>query len=165
MTGMNIRDLTINEDLVAAENALSKATADDLVELCRNYLTRLSEFRDRLFELRGGPEIDRKNPAMLGTEAIDEARNTVRIALETTTEKRNRTEALLNSLTAITGYEATATFNKLKYKGFDSWELYSGGSRLKYVYADRGLNMEETIEMAARLRREAYVDNKTTFFN
>ena len=162
---MSVQDLTINEDLVAAENALSEATADNLVELCRTYLTRLSEFRDRLFALKGNPEIDRKNPAAIGPELIDEARTAVRTALEVTTEKRNRTEALINSFTSITGYEATATFNKLKYKGFDSWECYSGGSRLKYVYADKGLNMEETIEIASLLRREAYIDNKTTFFN
>lgn len=155
----------INEDLITAENALSKATADNLVELCRAYLTRLSEFRDRLFELRGNPEIDRRNPAAIGPEAIDEARIAVRAALEATTEKRNRTEALINSFTSITGYEATATFNKLKYKGFDSWDLHSGGSRLKYVYGDKGLTMEETIETASLLRRKAYIDNKTTFFS
>lgn len=162
---MSVQDLTINEDLIAAENALSKATADNLLELCRAYLTELSEFRDRLFALKGNPQIDRKNPAAIRSEAIDEARNAVRAALETTTEKRNRTEALIKSFTSITGYEATATFNTLKYKGFDSWECYSGGARLKYVYADKGLNMAETIETASLLRREAYIDNKTTFFN
>lgn len=162
---MNVKDLTIDEDLIAAEDALSKATVDDLVELCRNYLTRLSELRDRLFDLRGNPEIDRKNPGSAEPRAIEEARNTVRLALESITSRRNQAEALLNSLTSITGYEATATFNKLKYKGFDSWETYSGGSRLKYVYADKGLNMQETIETACLLRREAYITNRTTFFN
>ena len=162
---MNVKDVTIDEAVIAAENALSKATADNLVELCRAYSTRLGEFRDRLFELRGTPEIDRRNRGMLGPEMIDKARHDLRVALEATTEKRNRTEALIRSFTAITGYEATATFNKLKYKGFDSWELYSGGSRLKYVYADKGLSMAETIETASLLRREAYIDNKTTFFH
>jgi hypothetical protein len=165
MTGTNVKNLTIDEDVIAAENALSKATADDLVELCRTYLTRLSVFRDRLFELRGAPEIDQKNRGKLGPEMIDKARYDLRVALESVTEKRNRTEALLNSFISITGYEATATFNKLKYKGFDSWELHSGGARLKYVYGDKGLNMQETVETASLLRREAYIDNKTTFFN
>jgi hypothetical protein len=157
---MNVEEMIINEDVMGAERAFDKATAEDLVDLCRNYLAALGAYRDRLFDLRGVPEIDLKNSTADGRAAVEKAREMVRNALEITTEKRNRIEALLNSFTTISGYDAAATLNKLKYKGFDSWEPYSGGARLKYVYGDKGLSMQETIETASLLRREAYLENK-----
>jgi hypothetical protein len=159
---MNVEDMIINEDVIGAERAFDKATVDDLVDLCRKYLAALGVYRDRLFDLRGIPEIDLKNSTPDGRAAVEKTREMVRNALASTSEKRNRIEALLNSFTSISGYDAANTFNQFKYKGFDSWEPYSGGTRLKYVYSDRGLNMQETIETASLLRREAYLESKTT---
>lgn len=159
----NVEDMIINEDVIDAEAALDKATVEDLVELCRNYLAVLGQYRDRLFDLRGIPELNLKESTAERREAVEKTREMVRSALAATSEKRNRIEALLNSFTSISGYDAAATLNQLKYKGFNSWEPYSGGTRLKYVYDDKGLSMQETIETASLLRREAYLESKTIF--
>jgi hypothetical protein len=157
---MTIINLLINESLLEAELALSKATSDNVVELCRNYIKLLTEYRDRLYELRGIPEINLAQTSLLGRELIEQARKAVRAAVEITVRERNRTESLLESFTSISGYEAAETFNQLKYKGFDNWELRGGGIR---ATGGEPLRIEEAVDLAGGLRRAAYVADKTTF--
>jgi len=160
---MTIINLLINESLLDAELALSKATSDNIVELCRNYIRLLTEYRDRLYELRGIPEINLAQTSLLGRELIEQARKAVRAAVEITVRERNQTESLLESFTSISGYEATETFNQLKYKGFDSWELRGGGIRPKNGADDEPIRIEEAVDLAGGLRRAAYVADKTIF--
>lgn len=161
---MKIIELIINEEMVDAELAFAMATSSDIIELCQNYLGSLNHYREQLLALKEIPEINLKEQSSFNRELTEQARKAVRAAVEDMTQKRFHFDALLASFTLITGYEAAATLNALRFKGFDSWESYSGGVRLKYNRDDKGLSMDEAIKAASLLRREAYLENKTTFF-
>jgi len=120
---MLIIELLVNENLIKAESALNGANSGNLIELCREYLRILTEYRDELYKLRGIPEINLEQQSSLARELVEQVRKTIRSAIEITTRERNRTELLLTSFTSISGYEVVDTFNRLKYKGFDNWEL------------------------------------------
>jgi len=160
---MLIVQLLVNENLLNAEAALNRAEIENLVELCRKYLLLLNEYREELFKLRSAPEINLRQSTPLARELTEQVRKAIRSAVEITTRERNHTENLLESLTAISGYEAAETFNQLKYKGFDNWEMRSSGVR---VNSDDGelLTIHEAVEKAGLLRRQEYITNKTTFF-
>jgi hypothetical protein len=158
----SIKNLLVNETLLNAELALNRATSDNIIKLCGDYLRLLSEYRDQLYQLRGIPEINLRETS-LARELVEQARKTVRVALEITTEERNRIEILLESFTSISGYEAIETFNQLKYKGFDNWELLAGGVRLKNAADGERMTTQEAVDIASLLRRETYIAHKTTF--
>lgn len=160
---MKIINLLINEQLLKAELALGKATSDNIVQLCRDYLRLLSEYRDQLYELRGIPEINLAQSSSLGRELIEQSRKAVRAAVEITVREHNRTEALLESFVSIKAHEAAETFNSLAYKDATNWEPFSGGICSANGTTDTQMTMKEAVETASRLRREAYVANKTTF--
>jgi hypothetical protein len=160
---MKIINLLINENLLDAEIALSKATSDNIVELCRNYIKLLGEYRDQLYDLRGIPEINLKESSVLGRKLVEQARKAVRAAVEITVRERNKTESLLESFTSINGHEAAETFNQLKYKGFDNWELRAKGIRRKDGNGDEPIPIEDAVDLAGKFRRDAYVADKTTF--
>jgi hypothetical protein len=158
---MLIVKLLVNENLLNAEIALNRANSSNIIELCRTYLLMLTEYRDELYKLRGTPEINLKQSSKLARELTEQVRKAIRSALEITTRERNETENLLESFTAISGYEAVETFNELKYQGFDNWELWSGGVRLKdNAEGEKYPTMQEAVETASLLRREAYLAQK-----
>jgi hypothetical protein len=159
-----IVNLLVNENLLKAEYAFNQANSGNLVELCRKYLGLLTEYRDELFKLRAAPEINQSPLTPLARELTEQVRRAIRAAIEITTRERNNAESLLGSLTAISGYEAVETFNQLKYKGFDTWELRSGGARVKDRDDDEPIKVQEAVEIAALLRCEEYAAHKTTFF-
>src|SRR5205085_898486 len=113
---MLIIELLVNENLIKAESALNGANSGNLIELCREYLRILTEYRDELYKLRGIPEINLEQQSSLSRELVEQVRKTIRSAIEITTRERNRTELLLTSFTSISGYEVVDTFNRLKYK-------------------------------------------------
>ena len=158
-------NLLVNENLLKAEYAFNQATSGNIVELCRKYLALLTEYRDELFKLRGMPEINQAPSTPLARELTEQVRRAIRAAVEITTRERNNAESLIGSFTAISGYQAIETFNQLKYKGFDTWELRSGGAHLTDSVGGRPIAVQEAVETAGRLRREEYVAHKTTFFN
>lgn len=160
---MLIVQLLVNENLLDAEMALSRAESTNLVELCRNYLRLLTEYRDELYKLRSSPEISlQKQASPLARELTEQVRKAIRSALEITTRERNQTEHLLESLTTITGYEAADTFNYLKYKGLGNWEMRSSGVRAQGD-DDASMTIQEAVEQAGLLRCEEYVERKTVF--
>ncbi len=162
---MLIVNLLVNENLRNAEFALNQANSNDIIELCRGYLSALKEYRDELYKLRGTPEINLQQPSRLARELTEQVRKAIRSALEITTRERNQTENLLESFTSISGYEAVETFNQLKYKGFNSWEVRASGIRLKdNAENNEKLSIEEAVETASLLRRKAYLGQKITFF-
>jgi hypothetical protein len=157
-------NLLINETLLKAEIDLAQADSDNIVELCRNYLQLLGSYRDELYELRNLPEINLNGQSVLGRELIEQSRKAVRAALEITVRERNRTQLLLDSFTTITAYQAAETFNRLKYKGFDNWEMQSTGVRSKNINDVEFLTISEAVETAGRLRRQAYIERQITFY-
>lgn len=160
---MLIVKLLVNEKLLNAEAALAQADSGNIIELCRNYLAVLNEYRDELSKLRGAPEISFQKSSALAREMTEQVRKAIRSAIEITTSERNLTESLLESFTSISGYEAADTFNHLKYKGFDNWEMQSGGVRPKDAGSEELINVQTAVETASRLRREAYITQKMVF--
>jgi hypothetical protein len=161
---MLIVKLLVNENLLNAESALNKADCDNIIELCRKYLLVLNNYRDELSKLRGAPEISFQTSSSLARELTEQVRKAIRSAIEITTRERNQIESLLNSFTAISGYEAVDTFNHLQYRGFDNWELQASGVRSKTNSAEEIMTIQDAVKTAGLLRREAYITNKTAFF-
>jgi len=158
--GMKIINLLINENVLKAELELEQAKSDDIIQLCRNYLALLTEYRDQLFALRDIPELNLEQQSALARELIEQARRAVRAAVEITVKERNRTEALLASFTKITVHDAAATFNLFSYRGHTNWEAGSAGLRHSDGSTVEELSVNEAVEIASRLRREGYVMTK-----
>jgi hypothetical protein len=121
----------------------------------------LDEYRDELYKFRGAPEIDLRQAAPAARESIEQTRRSIRAAVESITERRNQTESLLRSFTAINGADVVKTFNQLEYKGFIGWELRS--NRIRLESSGEQLTVQEAVEIAGLLRRRAYLADKTTF--
>ena len=161
---MLIVNLLVNENLIKAENALSHANSENIIELCKEYLQVLSEYREELYKLQGVPEIDLEQPSALARELSVQVRKAIRSALEITTRERNQTESLLESFTSISGYQAIDTFNRLKYKSFDNWELGANSIRPnKNKNKDNQLTMQEAVDTASLLRRKVYIEQQIVF--
>jgi hypothetical protein len=161
---MLIVNLLVNENLIKAEFALSQANSENIIELCEAYLKVLSEYRDELYKLRGVPEIDLQQPTALARELSEQVRKAIRSALEITTRERNQTESLLESFTSISGYQAIDTFNRLKYKSFDDWELGANSIRPQSNNNGTKMTIQEAVDTAGLLRREAYIAEQTVFY-
>lgn len=160
---MFIIELLVNENLINAETALNRANSGNVVELCREYLQILTEYRDELYKLRGIPEINLAQPSTFARELVEQVRKAIRSAVEITTRERNQTELLLASFTTISGYEAVNIFNQLKFKGFDNWELKANSIYSQNNEGFEQIVMQEAIEAASLLRRESYIADKTLF--
>jgi hypothetical protein len=160
---MLMMNLPVNENLLSAEQMLKKATSDNIVELCEKYLQLLGEYRDELYKFRGTPEIDLQQSPPAAREMVEQKRNAIRTELETITRKRNETEALLQSFTSINGYEAVKTFNRLEYKGFISWELRANEVRPQNDDNNERMTIQEAVDTASLLRREAYIAYQVVF--
>lgn len=162
---MLIVKLLVNERLLEAETVLNQADSGNIIELGRSYLQILNEYREELYKLRGIPEINLKQPSPLARELTEQVRKAIRGAVEITTRERNKTESLLESFTSISGYEAIDTFNRLKFKGVDNWELGANAIHSKNSAGNEQLTIQEAVDTASMLRREAYIIHRTIFFN
>jgi hypothetical protein len=158
---MKIVNLLINEDVLKAEMALEHANSENIIELGRAYLVLLNEYREQLFKLGDLPEISLAQQSKLGRELVEQSRKAVRSAIEVTTGERNRVESLIEMLTLINGWDAAATFNKLRHKDSTNWELR--GSQVRLGDDGEGMNVEEAVRTAGLLRRQAYIANRTMF--
>jgi hypothetical protein len=123
----------------------------------------LNEYRRELYKFRGTPEINPQQSSPLARELVEQKRNAIRTELEIITRKRNETESLLQSFTSINGYEAVKTFNQLEYKGFISWELRANEVRPRNDDNNERMTIQEAVETASLLRREAYITYQVTF--
>jgi hypothetical protein len=147
----------LEDRLRRAARAFDGATTDNVVELCRQYLALLAEYRAELYKLPGTLGLNQRSGSSLCEDAA-EVRKEVRAAIEKTTRERNRTEALLRSFVSVSGYEAVETFNRQKYKGHDDWELRAGGvARFSRDIAGERLTVLEAVHIASLLRREEHI--------
>jgi len=157
----------LEEKLRKAKLALDRATSESIIELCKQYLTLLAEYRAELYKLPDTLELNSRARSSSSREDVDETRKEVRTAIEHTTQERNRAGALILSFTAVSGYEATATLNRLKYNGHDNWELRAGGVRWG-DNTNKRMTVQEAVEVASLLRREEHIaikEARDTFFN
>lgn len=161
---MQVIKLLISEKVANAKFALKNANSENIIDLCREYLRLLDEFRDELYKLRGTPEINSSPSSLFVRELLEQTRKAIRTEVVLTTEEYNQTEVLLKSFTSISEYEAVQTFNRLEYKGFAEWELRAHEIRLKNDDNGEKITIQAAIELAGELRRNAYVIYKTTFF-
>ena len=140
-----------------AAHAFDAATTDNIVELCKQYLALLAEYRAELFKLPGTLGMNQWSGSCLW-EDVSNFRKAIRAAIEKTTRERNRTEALLLSFMSVSGYEAVETFNRQKYKGHDDWELRAGGvARFSRDIAGERMTVLEAVHTASLLRREEHI--------
>ncbi len=147
----------LENKLHQARHALKRATSENLIELCKQYLVLLDEYRSELYKFSGTSGINPWSQPPLSGEDIDKIRRVVRVAIENTTQERNRTATLLRSFIAVSGYEAVETLNMSKYKGHDDWELRAGGIKFKGgIDADK-MTVQEAVDTTSLLRREEYV--------
>lgn len=147
----------LEDKLRHARYALEGATTDNIIELCKQYLALLAEYRAELYKLPDTLGFNRR-PGSFSCEDVDDARKEVRAAIESLTRERNTTEALLRSFTSVSGYEAVETLNREKYKGHDDWELRAGGvARFSGDGAGERMTALEAVDIAGLLRREEHV--------
>lgn len=151
------------ENMQNAKFSLDKASSENVVELCHKYLTELGKYRDELYKLRGTPEINLRDSS-LPTKEVEKIRKEIRASVTNITTEHGRVKALLKSFTEISGFDAVATFNNHKYKGYNNWELKAGGVRFQGGAESDRIAIYEAVEIASCLRREEYASrNKTSF--
>ncbi|HLL77574.1 MAG TPA: hypothetical protein VK421_20120 [Pyrinomonadaceae bacterium] len=147
----------LEERLSRARLALEGAASGNIIELCRQYLAVLAEYRAELLHLPDRLGLNRRAVSSL-PEGVD-ARAAIRAAIEQTTRGRHETEALLLSFTTVSGYEAAETFNRRGYKGHTDWEVRAGGvARFCGGVAGERMTLLEAVETASLLRREEHID-------
>ena len=144
----------LEQKLQASRHALNRATSESIVAQCKQYLALLAEYRNQLYELQGTPGQNQQSPS-LPPEVPD--RKTIREAIETTTQERNRTQLLLLSFTTVSGYEAVEIFNQRKYEGHDDWELRASGVKFRGGDNSDLMTVQEAVDLAGLLRREDHL--------
>jgi hypothetical protein len=147
----------LEKKLSVARHDLRLATSENIIHLCKHYLALLSEYRSKLYELQGTPEINQQSNSTTSHEDVGDTRSAIRAAIENTTKERNGTEMLLLSITTVSGYEAVEIFNRRKYEGHNDWELRSSGVKFTGGTGRDLLTIQEAVDIAGLLRREELV--------
>ena len=147
----------LEERLRNARLALDGAAVENIIELCRQYLTLLAEYRAELYLLPETLELNHRSGISSAGTDVDSTRKTVRAAIEHTTGERGWAEALILSFTAISGYGAVETFNRQKYRGRDDWKLNAGGVGFRDGTGVQRMTIQEAVETASLLRRAEHI--------
>jgi hypothetical protein len=151
----------LEERLRNARAALDQATSENIVELCKQYLALLADYRSELYTLPDKLDLNPRPKTSSPRADVDDTRKVVRAAIEHTTREREWAEALIRSFTSVSGYEAVETFNRQKYKGHDDWELSAGGVSFRDDAGVQRMPIQEAVETASLLRREEHIAGKT----
>ena len=146
----------LEQRLQAAKQAVNRATSENIVEQCKQYLALLAEYRNQLYELQLTSGVSRESASPFLTEEVPD-RQTIREAIERTTQERNRTQLLLLSFTTVSGYEAVEIFNQRKYEGHDDWELRASGVKFRGGENSDLMTIQEAVDLASLLRRDDHV--------
>jgi hypothetical protein len=146
----------LEEKMCNARLALDRAISENVIELCKQYLALLAEYRDELYKLPDQLDLNPRSRSS-SREDVNLTRKAVRAAIEHSTRERKWAEALIRSFTAISGYGAVETFNRQKYKGHDDWELSAGGVSFRDGTVGQRMTIQEAVETASLLRREEHV--------
>jgi len=144
--------------LQASRHSLDGATSENMVELCKQHLVVLDEYRSRLYKLQSGRR--QQVPTMSESEEVPYWK-AIRAAIEETTHERNRINVLLLSFTTVSGYEAVAVFNQRKYEGHEDWEIRAGGVRFRDGDTSDLMTIQEAVDRASLMRREDHVTQTT----
>lgn len=147
----------LEERLHNARAALDEATSENIIELCKQYLVLLADYRTELYKLPDKLNLNQRSGTSSTQADVDGTRKVVRAAIEHTTLERQWAEALILSFTAISGYGAVETFNRQRYKGHDDWELSAGGVSFRDGAGVQRMPIQEAVETASLLRREEHI--------
>jgi hypothetical protein len=147
----------LEEELRNAKVALDGATTENIIDLCKQYLSQLAKYRSELYKLPDTLDLGASSNSSSSLEDVNKTRKAVRAAIEHTTQERNETEALVLSFTGVSGYGAVETFNRQKYKGRDDWKLNSGGVNFSDGAGDKLMTIQEAVDVASLLRREEHI--------
>lgn len=145
----------IEEKVNHAREALKSASPENIIELCKQYLAALAEYRSKLYELQWTSRTRQRFTS--ASEDPGLTRRTIRAAIEQTTKERHGTEMLLLSFTTVSGYEAVEIFNRQKYDGREDWELRSSGVKSAGSSGGDLMTIQEAVDLAGLIRREEYV--------
>jgi hypothetical protein len=151
----------LEEKLRIARLALDSATCENIIALCKQYLTLLAEYRAELYSLPDTLELNPRSKTSSRAE-VNANRKAVRAAIEHTTREREWAEALLLSFTAISGYDAVETLNRQKHRGRADWQLSASGASFGDAACGERMTIQEAVETASLLRREAHVAQNTS---
>lgn len=162
---MKIVSLLINEDVARAERDFEMATSGNIVELCTEYLRVLDHYRQHLLNLQAIPEINFAENSNFVRELSQQSRKAVQATVELTETAHRLIESLLNSFTSINPRAAADTFNRLRFKDSGDWETDGSSVFVQNAPDAEKMGADEAQETAGRLRREAYVDGRMTFFD
>jgi hypothetical protein len=147
----------LEDKLQSTRHALERANSENIIELCKQHLALLAEYRSHLYKLRQTYSIDQRLVHVRSPDDLNDTRKVVRAAIERTTQERNTTERLLLSLTTVSGYEAAKIFNRLNYLGHVDWELRASGVKFSGGSSRDLLTIHEAVNIAGLLRRDEYV--------
>lgn len=148
----------LEENLYRARDSLKRATSKNIIELCKQYLSLLSEYRSQLYELQGTSGIDQLSATLSSPQDLTATRKSIRAAIETTTKERNRTEKLLLSFTTVSGYEAVEIFNRRNYEGHNDWELRASGVKYGGNSGRNLMTIQQAVDTASLMRREEHIE-------
>jgi len=140
-----------------ARHALKGATSENIIDLCKQYLALLAEYRSQLYELQGTSGIHQQSASSSSPGDVGGTRKAIRAAIESTTQERNRIEMLLLSFTTVSGYEAVEIFNRRKYEGHDDWELRASGVKASGSSGRGLMTIQQAVDTASLLRREEHI--------
>ncbi len=147
----------LEEKLREARLALDGATSENIVELCKQYLVLLAEYRAELYKLPDTLQLSLHSKSSAARAEISDTRKEVRAAIEATTGEREWAEGLILSFTAVSGYGAVETLNRGKFRGHDNWELRAGGVRRNGGTDAERMTVQDAVAAASLLRREEHI--------
>lgn len=147
----------LEEKLRQARLALDGATSESIIELCKQYLALLAEYRAELYKLPDTLHLNRHSKSSASRVEVNDTRKEVRAAIEATTSEREWAEGLIIWFTAISGYGAVETLNRGRFRGHDNWELRAGGVRCNGGPDSERMTVQDAVDAASLLRREDHI--------
>jgi hypothetical protein len=147
----------LEERLRKARLALDGATSESIVELCKQYLALLAEYRAELYKLPDTLQLNPHSTSSSSRAEISDTRKEVRAAIEATTGEREWAEGLILWFTAVSGYGAVETLNRGRFRGHDNWELRAGGVRRNGGTDAERMTVQDAVAAASLLRREEHI--------
>ncbi len=152
-------DTYLNADIGAAKHAFKTANCENIIALCEEYLSLLDKFRRELYEFQGKAEISLReaNPALL--EKVLDKRQEIRFALTEVVRELNQTNALLGWLTSARGGETIETFNRVRFRGHETWECRGGKVRFAGASEADEFPIQKAVDIAIGLRCGEFIDS------
>lgn len=143
-----------NEGLQIARSDLEEGTPDDIVANAEAYLELIDKHLDALRNLKGIPQASFAAQSGFARLLIEQVRGSIRTEIEDSTSEKNRIEALLESVTMVTGWASIETLNQSNFRNSCDWALI--GTSVRSASAGSSMTIPEAVTEASRLRREAF---------